>query len=381
MTHFKPNFDYSNKSMNFYKVGCNFDPELINIVVELNKKYAGKSQIVEFFGSDRSNEAVTARPGWRLPDISKEFFADYVKKLAENNIAFNYTMNSIQPYGSKIEMIKHKKEIQDLVLWLEEIGVYRITIANPMMALFIREVSNIEMELSCIAHFDTVTQLKYYHEVLGINKFCNSILKNRNKQFLINAQKYCNENGIILELMANEFCGVAGVDKDGTHYATHCTFRDSCYLCHACNKTKEDSMSYNNYPMGYCMSARSQTPEAWLRMRWIRPEDQKIYREKCGVNYFKLSGRTGTSEYLKFVIEAYMSESFDNNLLALWKPLSSIYDGKTELKSDTDVDIPNKKLDGFIDKWMEGNGWECENQMCGTTCNYCYIATKERKLY
>lgn len=381
MQNFKPNFDYSNKSMNFYKVGCNFDPELINIAVELNKKYAGKSQIVEFFGSDRSNEAVTARPGWRLPDISKEFFADYVKKLAENNIAFNYTMNSIQPYGSKVEMIKHKKEIQDLVLWLEEIGVYRITVANPMMALFIREVSNIEMELSCIAHFDTVTQLKYYHEVLGINKFCNSILKNRNKQFLINAQKYCDENGLILELMANEFCGVAGVDKDGTHYATHCTFRDSCYLCHACNKTKEDSMSYNNYPMGYCMSARSQTPEAWLRMRWIRPEDQKIYREKCGVNYFKLSGRTGTSEYLKFVMEAYMSESFDHNLLALWKPLSSIYDGKTELKSDTDVDIPNKKLDGFIDKWMEGNGWECENQMCGTTCKYCEEFAKKNQLY
>lgn len=381
MTHFKPNFDYSNKSMNFYKVGCNFDPELINIAVELNKKYAGKSQIVEFFGSDRSNEAVTARPGWRLPDISKEFFADYVKKLAENNIVFNYTMNSIQPYGSKVEMINHKKEIQDLVLWLESIGVYRITVANPMMALFIREVSNIEMELSCIAHFDTVTQLKYYHEVLGINKFCNSILKNRNKQFLINAQKYCDENDLILELMANEMCGVAGVDKDGTHYATHCVFRDSCYLCHACNKIKEDSMSYNNYPMGYCMSARSQTPEAWLRMRWIRPEDQKIYREKCGVNYFKLSGRTGTSTYLKFIMEAYMSESFDNNLLALWKPLSSIYDGKTELKSDTDVNIPNKKLDGFIDKWMEGNGWECENQMCGTTCKYCEEFTKKNQLY
>lgn len=164
MTYFKPNFDYSNKSMNFYKVGCNFDPELINIAVELNKKYAGKSQIVEFFGSDRSNEAVTARPGWRLPDISKEFFADYVKKLAENNIAFNYTMNSIQPYGSKVEMIKHKKEIQDLVLWLEEIGVYRITVANPMMALFIREVSNISIEASCNPNL--ITNICWYFLLL-----------------------------------------------------------------------------------------------------------------------------------------------------------------------------------------------------------------------
>jgi len=377
----KPDFDYSNKNMNFYKVGCNFDPKLIDVAVELNEKYKGKSQIVEFFGSDRSTQDVSARPGWRLPDISKEEFASYVKKLKENNIGFNFTMNSIIPYSNKVEMVKHKKDIQDLVKWLESIGVYRLTIANPELLIMVREVSNIEVEMSCITHIDTVTQLKYYHENFGVNKFCNSILKNRNKKFLINAQKYCDDNGLVLELMANEFCGVAGVDSKGTHYATHCVFRDSCYICHACNRTKEDSMLDNNYPMGYCMSARSSTPEAWLRMRWIRPEDQKIYREKTGVNYFKLSGRTGTTEYLKYVMEAYMSEDFDNNIISLWKPLSSIYDGKTELKSKTDIDIPNKKLDGFIDKWMDGNGWECENELCGTTCHYCLDFAKEHNLY
>lgn len=377
----KPDYDYANKSMNFYKVGCNFDPELINIAVELNKKYEGKSQIVEFFGSDRAHEDVTARPGWRLPDVSREDLEAYVKKLKDNNIAFNYTMNSIIPYGSKVEMLKHKKDIQDLALWLGEIGVYRITVANPMMALFIREVSNIELEISCITHVDTVTQIKYYHETFGINKFCISILKNRNKKFLVNAQKYADENGIVLELLANEFCGVAGVDSNGTHYATHCAFRDSCYICHATNRTKEDSMAYHNYPMGYCMSARSSTPEAWLRMRWVRPEDQPVYREKTGVNYFKVSGRTGSSEYLKMVIESYMSESFDGNLLQLWKPLSSIYDGKTELKSSTDVDIPNKALDGFISKWLDGDGWECADQLCGTTCKYCEEYAKKHSLY
>lgn len=372
---------YRNLNKNFYKVGCNFDPELINVVKYLNDKYKDHGRIVELFGSDADTEEVTARPGWRLPKISREFFAEYVKKLKDIGVNFNFTMNSIQPYGSKMNMIAHKKEIQDLVKWLESIGVYRITVANPMMLLFIREVSNIEIEMSCIAHIDTVTQLKYYHETFGVNKFCCSILKNRNKMFLINAQKYCDENNCILELMCQEFCGVAGVDGNGTHYATHCVFRDSCYLCHAMNKTKEDSMSYHNYPMGYCMSARSSTPEAWLRMRWIRPEDQKIYRNRTGVNYFKLSGRTGTTEYLKFVMEAYMSESYDGNLLELWKPLSSIYDGKTELKSETDVNIPNKKLDGFINKWMNKDGWECENELCGTTCKYCEKFAKEHNLY
>lgn len=372
---------YRDLTKNYYKVGCNFDPELINVVKELNEKYKNHGRIVELFGSDRDTEEVTARPGWRLPKISKEYFADYVKKLNDIGVKFNFTMNSIIPYGSKVEMVKHKKDIQDLVKWLESIGVYRLTIANPEILIMVREVSNIEVEMSCITHIDTVTQMKYYHETFGVNKFCCSILKNRNKEFLIRAQDYCNRNGCILEIMCQEMCGVAGIDNQGSHYATHCVFRDSCYICHACNRTKEESMLDNNYPMSYCMSARSSTPEAWLRMRWIRPEDQKIYREKTGINYWKVSGRTGTLEYMKFVLEAYMSETYDGNLLGLWKPLSSIYDGKTELKSKTDIDIPNKKLDGFINKWMDGNGWECENHECGYSCRYCENFAKEHNLY
>ena len=372
---------YRDLTKNYYKVGCNFDPELINVVKELNEKYKNHGRIVELFGSDRDTEEVTARPGWRLPKISKEYFADYVKKLNDIGVKFNFTMNSIIPYGSKVEMVKHKKDIQDLVKWLESIGVYRLTIANPEILIMVREVSNIEVEMSCITHIDTVTQMKYYHETFGVNKFCCSILKNRNKEFLIRAQDYCSRNGCILEIMCQEMCGVAGIDNQGSHYATHCVFRDSCYICHACNRTKEESMLDNNYPMSYCMSARSSTPEAWLRMRWIRPEDQKIYREKTGINYWKVSGRTGTLEYMKFVLEAYMSETYDGNLLGLWKPLSSIYDGKTELKSKTDIDIPNKKLDGFINKWMDGNGWECENHECGYSCRYCEQFAKEHNLY
>ena len=363
--------------MNLYKVGCNFDLTLIDEVVKLNKKYEGRAKVMEFFGSDAAHEELTARPGWRLPNISMEDFEFFIKKARENGILFNYTMNSIQPYGSKNDLLKHKEEVQDFVIWLEKIGVYRITIANPMLALIIREVSNIELEMSCIGHVDTVTQLRFYHEQLGINKFCGSILKNRDKKWLENAAKYCNEEGLILELLANELCGVAGIGNNNSPYATHCAFRDSCYLCHAMNRTKEDSMSYNNYPMNYCMTARNSTPEAWLRMRWIRPEDQKLYNE-IGINYFKVSGRTGTTDYLVRILEAYMSEDFDANLLELWKPLETIYNGQSESSHQHRVNIPNKKLDGFLDKWFKGDGWRCDEQLCGTTCRYCEEFTKSR---
>ena len=73
----------------------------------------------------------------------------------------------------------------------------------------------------------------------------------------------------------------------GKGYATHCPYRDSCYLCHATNVTKEDSMSYDNYPMQFCMNARDDhSDEAWIRARFIRPEDLHYYND-IGINYFK----------------------------------------------------------------------------------------------
>ena len=349
---------------NQFKVGCNFDFELINKVADLNEKYKGKAEVKEFFASPSSAAPMTARPDWRLPNISDKDFEKYVQLSLDKGILFNVVLNSIQPFMSKPSMVNHKEYIQNYVKWLENIGVYRITFANPMMAMFIREVSNIELEASCILHIDTPTQMKYLHETLGVNKFCNSILKNRSRDFLINCANYCNENNLILELLANEFCYNASAD-----YATHCVYRDSCYLCHATCKTKEESMMYNNYPMQYCMSSRNGNQEQWLRSRWIRPEDLKIYNT-IGINYFKVSGRTGGTPYIVKVLESYMNEKYEGNLLGLWKPLETIYNGKEESEQELIDNIPNEKLDGFINHWFDKN-FECENQMCGTTCTYC----------
>lgn len=350
---------------NLFKIGCNFDFALIDVVKDLNEKYAGEGKVMEFFGSDPAHHQLTARPLWRLADISPENFEKYVKKALDAGIKFNYTMNSISPWFSKKECMEHVNEIKEFTKYLENIGVYRITVANPMLAMIIREVSNIELELSTISHLDTVTQLKYYHEQLGINKFCGSVLKNRNKIFLKHCADYCNANGLIYEILANESCGVAG-----NGYATHCVYRDSCYICHATSVTKEDSMLYKNYPMNFCMSSRKNNEEAWIKMRMIRPEDLHYYND-IGINYFKVSGRTGTTEYLKGVLEAYMARHFEGNFLALWKPLETIYNSKKESEHEFHDYIDNKKLDGFLDHWFEGDGFSCENEMCGTTCHYC----------
>lgn len=350
-----------------YKLGCNFTQELLDGVIQLNDKYrdAG-SCISELYGSDKNMAFLTARPDFRLPDISKSEFEQFVGKCTDAGIGFNYTMNSIYP-GSKVELQNRKQEIIDFVQYLENLGVSRVTIANPILMEFVREASStIKIELSTIAHLDTVTQIKYYKEKYNVDKICGNLLKNRNVTFLKNAAEYCNNNDVVYEVMVNEFCGVGGKD-----YTTHCTFRDSCYMCHASNKTKEDALSLNNYPMEYCIFARKNDISSWMKLRWVRPEDIKRYSD-IGIDHFKITGRTGGTEYLLQIAEAYLQQSWDGNLLSLWKPLETIYSHENELDFKQNVYIPNKSLTKFLNKWFTDDGFRCEEEVCGETCTYCH---------
>lgn len=351
-----------------YKLGCNFDPELIGKVQALNEKYRDQGvQVDEFYGSDRSHAFLAARPDFRLPAIDMNFLEKYVKDSLAAGIRFNYTMNSINP-GSKHDLAQIKLEIQDFILWLESVGVYRITVANLLIAELIREVSStMKIELSTIAHVDTVSQLKYLKETFDIDKVCGNLAKNRNKKFLKQAAEFCAQNDMAYEIMVNEMCGVGTTDGS----TTHCTFRDSCYIAHASDKTQSDAQEFNTFPMKYCITARKMDVSSWLKLRWVRPED--IYRyEQLGLRNFKITGRTGTTEYITTMAEAYLSRSWDGNLLQLWKPLETIYNHQNELDQEHNVQIPNKSLNKFVGKWFSGEGFRCEEELCGTTCRYCH---------
>jgi hypothetical protein len=224
-----------------------------------------------------------------------------------------------------------------------------------------------KIELSTIAHVDTVSQIRYLYEEygkMGLDKICGNLLKNRSFEFLRGAAAVCEKTGLAYEMMVNEFCGV-GYDVG----ATHCVYRDSCYLCHATNHTLADTKLLGGYPMEYCMASRNDTQAMnWLKMRFVRPEDIETYNA-IGIWNFKITGRTDVTEHLSMVIEGYLSGKFDNNLLQLWKHLETI--GKENLNEfKPKINIPNSTLDGFLEHWSKGN-FECANKECGVDCNYC----------
>ncbi|QHS01683.1 MAG: hypothetical protein [Enterobacter phage ENC9] len=351
---------------NTFKIGTNFDLALLDKIVELNAKNP-QSLINEVYGSTRAMAFVAARPDFRLPDVKDEELEVYVRRCNELGICFNYTLNSINP-GTKRELTEWKKAaIQEYVQYLWSIGVWRITIANPVVMEIVREVNKeIEIEVSTILHVDAVTQIKYLHDQYNIKKVCCGIHKNRSVNFLKQAAAFCNENGIIFEVLVNEFCSNAGKG-----YTTHCSYRDSCYIFHSTDVTAEDAKSLDGYPMQHCIKARDTDPFNWLRTRFVRPQDLKLYRD-IGITQFKVSGRTGSTEYIMKVLEAYSSEKFEGNLLELWKPLETIYNNESDANYSHTVNIETSLLDGFLEKrWFKHPTFDCANEVCGSTCTYC----------
>jgi len=350
--------------MNKFKLGTNFDFALLGEIKSMNEEFKGKSQVTEIYGSTRGHSELAARPDFRLPFIGSLKLEKYVYEAKNIGVDFNYTLNSFFPYGSKEKFTEMQPYIIKTIKFLENIGVERVTVANPIMLELIRNVmeSDIKIEISTSMHIDTVTQIKYLHENYGIDKVCGNLLKNRDFNFLEAAAEYCNKNGIMYELMVNEFCGVGG-----TGYATHCVYRDSCYMCHATGKTLDDANAFNEYPMKLCTGSRNTDQANWLKMRFIRPEDLVCYRN-IGIENFKITGRTASTGYITGVLRNYMSEDFNGNLLNLWKPLESIKD--QQLEAFVPYEINNKDLDGFMDIWTKYNR-NCDNQVCGETCHYC----------
>lgn len=350
--------------MNSFKLGCNFSKKLPDLIKQLNTEYPNK--IIELYGSRGESHLLAARPEFRLHHIDKASFERYVDELYKIGIAFNYTLNASY-IGGKEEILSKEDKIREYISFLINSGVQTITVTLPYMAELIRSVSKgVGIEVSTIAHIDSVTQVKIWKEKYNISKVCVSLNKNRDISFLSQMSDYCHSRGIIATLLANEFCG-NGCLSDGVNSTTGCIYRDHCYQLHSIGYGK-DIVLGKNYPMGDCTQSRN-SAVSWLKLNYIRPEDLCLYN-RIGLSHFKITGRTGSTSYIEKIARAYLAESYRGNLLDLWKHLETIQ-ARDEADFLPAQYIENKKLDGFLNFWFENRGHVCANEVCGETCRYC----------
>ena len=145
----------------------------------------------------------------------------------------------------------HRKDRQYSIRirFVEDIGSATVTVAHPLIAEFVREVSpRLGIQVSTISHIDTVTQIKVWKQQYGITSVCGNLLKKPLGALSQEGARYCRKEKIALVLMANEFC-TTPAELGRRAYGSQCIYRDSCFLCHAGNRTIADDELFSGYPM------------------------------------------------------------------------------------------------------------------------------------
>lgn len=379
-----------------YSIGTNFDLKLLDVLEEYDKERT----IESLFGKLRLDLLGGARGALFLPQISWKQLKRYIEECHKRKRSFNYLINPMCMDNKEFQKKNYKKIIRFLGK-LEQIGVDAITVNSPFLCELIKsKYPGITITVGLCAQVGSLPQIKYW-ENLGADEI--TLLENLNRNFsqLENILRYTKTSGIKTRLIANNIC------------LSNCpyTILHGTSQSHASQKGHFSSSFHIDYCLLKCNADRYLNPTKLLSSNWIRPEDITYYEELCrktnNSNFsIKLLDRASTTQLLTKVVKAYISRSYDGNLMDILnvaskknthkvhmapfitKALLGLYNINIltdygNLFDFPDFYIDNKKLDGFIKKFV--TSYKCDREFCNDrnldlteknsypneTCNYC----------
>jgi collagenase-like PrtC family protease len=367
-------------------VACNFDIDLIRGL----RRYP----VYEVFGKITSDTFGGGRPSFYLPEVGKEDVAGYVRLCHAAGIEFDYLLNA-SCMGNVEFTKKGQRDLEETLRWLNEIGVDSVTVATLHFLKFIkRRFPGFKVRISSHRYTDTPRKVRFWQDN-GADCIVISEV-NIYREFRILEAMRKAAPSVDLQLIANNSCR-----QDCAIAGTHA----EC-LNHASQK------SSGGFPLDYCsvfcMDYRLREPVNYLRANWIRPEDLHLYMD-MGYRNFKIVERNCPTQMLLDRVKAYASQRYDGNLLDLvqnhaypvWKFSRREYDafslkrlvkyfarprsinmfkfirvmelGKRASllyprEGENEVYIDNRKLDGFIDRFVRKS---CQDVVC-EECRYCH---------
>jgi collagenase-like PrtC family protease len=380
-----------------YSLATNLDLKLLDEIAKID---VDKS-IKVVFGKMRTDVVGGGRSTGLILDKSLEDLKAYTKACRDIGVEFNYLLNPM--CTGNIEVTKEGyKEIEEFLGSLVDAGVDWVTVNSPFIAKMItRNFPNLKMDVGIHACVSEIQHIRYWEE-LGAKEITLQMFVTRNFKLLEEMLMYTKKSGVTLRILGNNCCLHAC-----PYRINHATGQS-----HASRKNDGAEKFYMDSNLTTCTMRKIQNPANFLASEWIRPEDIKYYEalcEKTG-NYnlcVKLTERTKTTEFLVRVMKAYLSKSYDGNLLdiLLWPVLDEFakikemagHTKKIELNEKLtpadkffnffnlpEIYIDNKKLDGFMKKFV--NDFECNKKACScigevpnsgigdstdTTCSYC----------
>jgi len=276
-------------------VATNFDPEL----VEQCRDYP----VTELFGKLQTDAVGGGRAPYQLAKITRRKLADHVAHVRNAGMDFNYLLNS-SCQGNREITRKGQKELNELLAWVDGIGVTAVTVASPLMLQMIKErYPNLKVRISVFGGVDRVRKAQMWEELGADCIVLDSILVNRELETLkkIRQAVKCD-----IELMANNNC-LTGCAMSPMHMNA---------LAHAGQAWHDNKGFFIDWCFLKCTEMKLRDPVNYIRSEWIRPDDLPIY-EEMGYDLFKIAERDIPTEMMMTRVKAYAARHYDGNLLDL----------------------------------------------------------------
>lgn len=340
-----------------FNVGNTWDPELLHGIEALHADPAAVGRVTELYGSVR-DPVGSARPLYRLPRRAITDVSRFVQDAHRIGVAINYTAN-VFCLGDVESLVSDLPQIKAYFRQLQDIGVDIVTAAHPIIMEVVSQETSLPLSVSTICHVNSLSGITAYARAFRVSKVCMSIYRNRDIAFLRHAQAVAGAAGIVLELIANEFCST---------YGAPCIYRDSCYSIHGHGGNQGRLLK--DYPMGRCRESRSDI-SSWLKAMFVLPEDIEVYQARTGIDHFKLTGRTHPTREMLRILAYYLRRQSPENLLDLWIPLEHIgQEEGTPVQQPMHISTSALVSGGFSAKWL--NSPQGCSEICGgTACCHC----------
>lgn len=343
----------------FITVPTTFEDSFLRGLASLNKRYPD-NQVYEVYGSLPLSILGSARPAKYLPMVDIDGLKRHVALAHELGIKFNYLVNAPSLHNQEYTY-EGQEEIKAYLDEVVSCGVDSFTVTIPyLMEIIERRYPRLEVVASTICYIDSVQKAIKYRQ-MGADRLVVDVEVNRHLHLL---ERMGKASDIPLEVIVNPYCILS------------CPYKYYHYTCasHGSQSTVDNEgkgSMYNEYNLLRCTLDKLTDHAEFIKSPWIRPEDLRYLRE-AGVEYIKVAGRGSPGTDQLKVIEAYMAEWFEGNLVPLvgwphWQSFRTLPDGARMEKLEFYVD--NRSLDGMMEFFKRKDILCLEG--CGD-CNYCH---------
>lgn len=331
---------------------------------------------VNLVGAANQDIVGSDRPVFLLKKTNDKELEQAVEICNKRSVGFIYALDGTCT-GNREFTRKWQKQFKRRLTYLHKIGIQQFRFSNPYLLQRARHIlgDKVQLHVSRNALIDSPKRALYWQEMKADSITVNFFL-NRNFNVL---QSIAKTVDVPINLTLNAPC-ILGCPFENYH---------GMEASHSSSSFDTKGNFLLDYCALKCVDIKFSRTKELLKIPFIRPEDLKVY-EDMGISSFEIMDRKKSTEWLVKVTNVYLNRSFRGNMMDLLpNPMlkeADSYTTKPRMKyfikpwhinvsklkrfkdiSLTQVEIPNDKLDGFIDFFKEN---DCDSLKC-SECKYC----------